>query len=247
MDRLDYLRRDSFYSGVQEGVVGQDRIINMLNVKNGELVVDEKGIYSIEKFLIARRLMYWQVYLHKTSVAAEKMLLNILKRAKELASKNVELFASPALNYFLYNEVTKQNFMHSDVALENFAMLDDSDIICAIKVWSTHSDVVLATLCKAFTDRHLFKVEIVPEPISDEKRQRQLELYVEHFNVSLKDAAYFLGEEIVSTDTYTPQDDNINILYKDGSIKDIADASDMLNITVLTKKVEKHYFCYFKI
>ena len=148
---------------------------------------------------------------------------------------------------FLYNEVTKQNFMHSDVALENFAMLDDSDIICAIKVWSTHSDVVLATLCKAFTDRHLFKVEIVPEPISDEKRQRQLELYVEHFGVSLKDAAYFLGEEIVSTDTYTPQDDNINILYKDGSIKDIADASDMLNITVLTKKVEKHYFCYFKI
>ena len=137
--------------------------------------------------------------------------------------------------------------MHSDVALENFAMLDDSDIICAIKVWSTHSDVVLATLCKAFTDRHLFKEEIVPEPISDEKRQRQLELYVEHFGVSLKDAAYFLGEEIVSTDTYTPQDDNINILYKDGSIKDIADASDMLKITVLTKKGEKHYFSYFKI
>lgn len=247
MDRLDYLSRDSFFSGVSEGIIGAARIIKMLNVYDDQLVVEAKGIYSIEKFLVARRLMYWQVYLHKTSVAAEKMLLNILKRAKELASKKVELFASPALNYFLYNEVTKQNFMHSDVALENFAMLDDSDIICAIKVWSTHSDVVLATLCKAFTDRHLFKVEIVPEPISDEKRQRQLELYVEHFGVSLKDAAYFLGEEIVSTDTYTPQDDNINILYKDGSIKDIADASDMLNITVLTKKVEKHYFCYFKI
>ena len=247
MDRLDYLSRDSFFSGVSEGIIGAARIIKMLNIHNDQLVVEAKGIYSIEKFLVARRLMYWQVYLHKTSVAAEKMLLNLLKRAKELASKKVDLFASPALHYFLYNEVNKQNFMHSGVALENFAMLDDSDIICAIKVWSTHSDTVLSTLCKASTDRRLFKVEIVPEPISDEKRQSQLELYVEHFGVSIKEAAYFLGEEIVSTDTYTPQDDNINILYKDGTIKDIADASDMLNITVLTKKVEKHYFCYFKI
>ncbi len=247
MDRLDYLSRDSFFSGVSEGIIGAARIIKMLNIHNDQLVVEAKGIYSIEKFLVARRLMYWQVYLHKTSVAAEKMLLNILKRAKELASKNVDLFASPALHYFLYNEVNKQNFMDSGAALENFAMLDDSDIICAIKVWSSHSDVVLATLCKAFTDRRLFKVEIVPEPVSEEKRQGQLRLYVEEFGVSFKDAAYFLGEEIVSTDTYTPQDDNINILYKDGTIKDIADASDMLNITVLTKKVEKHYFCYFKI
>jgi uncharacterized protein len=247
MDRLDYLSRDSFFSGVSEGIIGAARIIKMLNIHNDQLVVEAKGIYSIEKFLVARRLMYWQVYLHKTSVAAEKMLLNILKRAKELASKKVELFASPALHYFLYNEVTKQNFMHSGAALENFAMLDDSDIICAIKVWSTHYDIVLSTLCKAFTDRRLFKVEIVPEPVSDQKRQSQLEQYVEHFGISLKEAAYFLGEEIVSTDTYTPQDDNINILYKDGTIKDIADASDMLNITVLTKKVEKHYFCYFKI
>lgn len=247
MDRLDYLSRDSFFSGVSEGIIGAARIIKMLNIHNDQLVVEAKGIYSIEKFLVARRLMYWQVYLHKTSVAAEKMLLNILKRAKELASEKVELFASPALHYFLYNEVNKQNFMHSGAALENFAMLDDSDIICAIKVWSAHSDVVLSTLCKAFTDRQLFKVEIVPEPISDEKRQGQLELYVNHFGVSITDATYFLGEEIVSTDTYTPQDDNINILYKDGTIKDIAEASDMLNITVLTKKVEKHYFCYLKI
>jgi HD superfamily phosphohydrolase len=247
MDRLDYLSRDSFFSGVSEGIIGAARIIKMLNIYNDQLVVEAKGIYSIEKFLVARRLMYWQVYLHKTSVAAEKMLLNILKRAKELASKKVELFASPALHYFLYNEVNKQNFMHSGAALENFAMLDDSDIICAIKVWSNHSDVVLSTLCKSFTDRQLFKVEIVPAPISDEKRQGQLELYVNHFGVSITDAAYFLGEEIVSTDTYTPQDDNINILYKDGTIKDIADASDMLNITVLTKKVEKYYFCHLKI
>lgn len=247
MDRLDYLSRDSFYSGVSEGIIGAARIIKMLNIHNDQLVVEAKGIYSIEKFLVARRLMYWQVYLHKTSVAAEKMLMNILKRAKELASRGVELFASPALQYFLYNEIDKAQFEGSELALEHFAMLDDSDVICAIKVWSSHSDIVLSTLCKAFTNRQLFKVEIGTEPISTEKRNNQLAQYAVHFNVSKNEAAYFMGEEIVTTDTYSPEDDNINILYKDGTIKDIADASDMLNITVLTKKVEKHYFCYYRI
>jgi HD superfamily phosphohydrolase len=247
MDRLDYLSRDSFYSGVSEGIIGAARIIKMLNIHNDQLVVEAKGIYSIEKFLVARRLMYWQVYLHKTSVAAEKMLMNILKRAKELANRNIELFASPALHYFLYNEVAKQHFTDSEEALQHFAMLDDSDVICAIKVWSMHPDVVLSTLCKSFTDRRLFKVEIGTKPIDAEKRQNQLKQYMSHFNVSVEDAAYFMGEEIVSTDTYSPQDDNINILYKDGTIKDIADASDMLNIAVLTKKVEKYYYCYFRI
>lgn len=247
MDRLDYLSRDSFYSGVSEGIIGSARIIKMLNVHNDQLVVEAKGIYSIEKFLVARRLMYWQVYLHKTSVAAEKMLMNILKRAKELASRNVELFASPALHYFLYNQIDKQAFEQSNEALDHFAMLDDSDVICAIKVWSSHSDLVLSALCKAFTDRKLFKVEIGSEPVNIEKRNLLLAQYTNHFNVSIQDAAYFMGEEIVSTDTYSPEDDHINILYKDGTVKDIADASDMLNITVLTKKVEKHYFCYYKI
>ena len=247
MDRLDYLSRDSFYSGVSEGIIGAARIIKMLNIHNDQLVVEAKGIYSIEKFLVARRLMYWQVYLHKTSVAAEKMLMNILKRAKELANRNIELFASPALHYFLYNEVAKQHFTDSEEALQHFAMLDDSDVICAIKVWSMHPDIVLSTLCKSFTDRRLFKVEIGTKPIEAEKRQKQLKQYMSHFNVSVEDAAYFMGEEIVSTDTYSPEDDNINILYKDGTIKDIADASDMLNIAVLTKKVEKYYYCYFRI
>lgn len=247
MDRLDYLSRDSFYSGVSEGIIGAARIIKMLNIHNDQLVVEAKGIYSIEKFLVARRLMYWQVYLHKTSVAAEKMLMNILKRAKELANRNIELFASPALHYFLYNEVTKKHFTDSEEALQHFAMLDDSDVICAIKVWSMHPDIVLSTLCKSFTDRRLFKVEIGTKPIEAEKRQNQLKQYMSHFNVSVDDAAYFMGEEIVSTDTYSPEDDNINILYKDGTIKDIADASDMLNIAVLTKKVEKYYYCYFRI
>jgi uncharacterized protein len=247
MDRLDYLSRDSFYSGVSEGIIGAARIIKMLNIHNDQLVVEAKGIYSIEKFLVARRLMYWQVYLHKTSVAAEKMLMNILKRAKELASKNIELFASPALHYFLYNEVNKQHFADSGEALQHFAMLDDSDIVCAIKVWSTHSDIVLSTLCKAFTDRRLFKVEVRTEPIEANKLEIQLNQYMNYFNISIDDAAYFMGEEIVTTDTYSPKDDIINILYKDGTVKDIAEASDMLNIAVLTKKVEKYYYCYFKL
>jgi uncharacterized protein len=247
MDRLDYLSRDSFFSGVSEGIIGAARIIKMLNIHNDQLVVEAKGIYSIEKFLVARRLMYWQVYLHKTSVAAEQMLLNILRRAKELASLNVELFASPSLHYFLYNEVNKSHFIDSEEALENFALLDDSDFICAIKVWSSHTDIVLSTLCKAFTNRRLFKVEIGSQPIDAVKRDQQLKQYMQHFGVSVNEATYFIGEEIVSTDTYSSHDDNINILYKDGVIKDIAEASDMLNITVLTKKVKKHFYCYFQI
>ena len=247
MDRLDYLSRDSFFSGVSEGVIGAARIIKMLNIHNDQLVVEAKGIYSIEKFLVARRLMYWQVYLHKTSVAAEIMLMNILKLAKVLASKDIELFASPALHYFLYNEVNKKNFTQTQVALEHFAMLDDSDVICAIKVWSSHSNIVLSTLCKAFTNRRLFKVEMLTEEIDEAKHQLYLKQYMEYFDIGSDEAAYFMGEEVVSTDTYTSEDDNINILYKDGTVKDIADASDMLNITVLTKKVEKHYFCYFKL
>ncbi len=247
MDRMDYLSRDSFFSGVSEGIIGSARIIKMLNIHNDQLVVEAKGIYSIEKFLVARRLMYWQVYLHKTAVAAEKMLMNILKRAKELASRKIELFASPALHYFLYNEVNRQYFLDVQLALENFAMLDDSDIICAIKVWSSHPDIVLSKLCKAFTDRHLFKVITGTDVIDETTRLQYLEQYQLHFGVSSKEAEYFMGDETVSTDTYSQEDDNINILYKDGTIKDIAEASDMLNISVLTKKVEKHFFCYYRI
>jgi len=247
MDRMDYLSRDSFFSGVSEGIIGSARIIKMLNIHNDQLVVEAKGIYSIEKFLVARRLMYWQVYLHKTAVAAEKMLMNILKRAKELAGNDIQLFSSPSLHYFLYNEVNKQIFLNYPEALDSFVMLDDSDVICAIKVWSTHSDIVLSELCKAFTNRRLFKVEVGSEITSETKRQQYLKQYQQHFGVTINEAEYFMGDETVSTDTYSPEDDNINILYKDGTIKDIADASDMLNISVLTKKVEKHYFCYYRL
>jgi len=247
MDRMDYLSRDSFFSGVSEGIIGSARIIKMLNIHNDQLVVEAKGIYSIEKFLVARRLMYWQVYLHKTAVAAEKMLMNILKRAKELAGNNIELFASPALHYFLYNEVNKQIFLNNPEAINNFVMLDDSDMICAIKVWSTHTDIVLSELCKAFTNRRLFKVEVGTDVVKNSIRQQHLRQYQQHFGVTTNEAEYFMGDETVSTDTYSPEDDTINILYKDGSIKDIADASDMLNISVLTKKVEKHFFCYYRL
>jgi len=247
MDRLDYLSRDSFFCGVSEGIIGASRIIKMLNLHNDELVVEAKGIYSIEKFLVARRLMYWQVYLHKTSVAAEKMLVNILKRAKELASQGIELFATPSLHYFLYQKVGLNDFSEEGKAFDNFIMLDDSDFISALKVWSGHPDFVLSLLCKSFINRRLFKVEVRTEPTEDEFQQNKINLYMQRFNITANEAKYFMGDEIVSTDTYSPEDDNIKILMKDGSIKDIAEASDMLNIQVLTKKVQKHYFCYYKI
>ena len=247
MDRLDYLSRDSFFSGVVEGNIGAARIIKMLNIYNDQLVVEAKGIYSIEKFLVARRLMYWQVYLHKTSVAAELMLVNILKRAKEIALQGYDLFGSPALKYFLYNQIEINSFKNSKEALENFALLDDSDLVCAIKVWSSFPDIVLSTLCKAFTDRRLFKVEINLQPV-ESKRCRQLQKqYMQQLGVNEYETTYFFGDEVVSTDTYSPEDDNINILFKDGTIKDIAVASDMLNIQVLTKKVEKHFFCFYRL
>lgn len=247
MDRLDYLSRDSYFSGVSEGIIGAARIIKMLNIHDDKLVVDAKGIYSIEKFLVARRLMYWQVYLHKTSVAAEKMLVSILKRAKKLAAQGEILFASPALHYFLYQNIDKSAFINSGDALKNFALLDDSDLVCAIKVWGDHSDIVLSTLCRDFTNRRLFKVEINTEATDIKTQNEYLEQYQKHFDININDAKYFLGDETVSTDTYSPEDDNINILFKDGTIRDIVDASDMLNITVLTKQVEKHFFCYYKI
>lgn len=247
MDRLDYLSRDSFFSGVSEGVIGAARIIKMLNVHNDSLVVDVKGIYSIEKFLVARRLMYWQVYLHKTSVAAEKMLVNILKRAKFLAGRGDELFASPALHYFLYNKVNRELFTTSDTALDNFVQLDDTDLICAVKVWAAHPDKVLSVLCGDFTGRRLFKVEVGYDKTDKAVVEERVKKYSIHFGITDEEARYFLGDELVTTDTYSLKDDNINILLKDGKVKDVAEVSDMLNIEVLTKKVQKHFFCYYKI
>ena len=246
VDRLDYLCRDSFFCGVNEGTVAEARILKMLNVVDDRLVVEAKGIYSIEKFLVARRLMYWQVYLHKTSVAAEQMLQKILARAKHLASEGKQLFASPALRYFLYNNITADDFLHSDNALQQYALLDDTDILSAIKVWVNSDDKVLSLLCEAFTNRRLFKVKMLEKPITDEEIQSIRSDYMRNLKISAEEAGSFFVYHSSVTNAYSAKDDSIDILFQDGTIRDIAEASDMLNLQVLTKIVEKHYLFYYK-
>lgn len=244
MDRLDYLSRDSFFTGVIEGNIGSARIIKMLDVADDHLVVESKGIYSIENFLTARRLMYWQVYLHKSSVAYERMLISTLLRAKELASKGVDLFASPALKFFLYNNIDQEAFYNNPECLENFILLDDNDIWTALKVWSTHTDKVLSTLSLGMIHRNLFKVEISTEPFSAE-RKKELTLHIsKQLNIPLSEASYFVSTPSIEKNMYNPADDRIDIIYKDGTIKNIAEASDMLNISLLSKMVRKYYICY---
>ena len=247
MDRLDYLRRDSFYTGVTEGNIGSARIIKMLDVADDHLVVESKGIYSIENFLTARRLMYWQVYLHKTSVAYERMLISTLLRAKELASQGIELFASPAFHFFLYNNISPNTFRNDPECLENFIQLDDNDIWTSLKVWSNHPDKVLSTLSLGMINRNVFKVEISPAPISEE-RKKELTLQIsQQLNIPLSEANYFVSTPSIEKNMYEPADDSIDIIYKDGTIKNIAEASDMLNISLLSKKVKKYYICYHRL
>ncbi len=246
MDRLDYLRRDSFFTGVSEGNIGSARIIKMLDVKDDNLVVESKGIYSIENFLMSRRLMYWQVYLHKTAVAAEKMMINTLRRARELTLQGEQLFASPALAYFLSNETTITDFENYGEALRHFVQLDDNDLWSALKVWSSHPDTVLSILSEGMVDRKLFKIEIREEKISGERVSEHLQSYRKRFGISEHEATYFVALDSVATDMYDKQDDSIGILYKDGTVKDISKASDMLNIELLAKKVEKYYFAYLR-
>ena len=247
MDRLDYLRRDSFYTGVTEGNIGSARIIKMLDVADDRLVIESKGIYSIENFLTARRLMYWQVYLHKTSVAYERMLISTLLRAKELASQGVELFASPALHFFLYNDINHTEFHNNPDCLENFIQLDDNDIWTALKVWSTHTDKVLSTLSTGMINRNIFKVENSAEPIGED-RIKELTLQIsQQLGITLSEANYFVSTPSIEKNMYDPADDSIDIIYKDGTIKNIAEASDMLNISLLSKKVKKYYLCYQRL
>ncbi|HHT61737.1 MAG TPA: HD domain-containing protein [Bacteroidales bacterium] len=246
MDRLDYLRRDSFFTGVTEGTIGSARIIKMLNVQDDKLVVEAKGIYSIENFLVARRFMYWQVYLHKTSVAAEKLLVKILKRAKALCTNGETLFASPALAYFIRQNVTQETFNTDTDAICNFIALDDSDILSAIKVWAKHPDIILSTLSQAFINRKLFKVK--QQDLSANERNKLIDTYVQHFGIERNDASYFFEVEPLGiSSTYHRGNDQILIQSSDGSLLDIADASDMLDITILDKKVAKNYFCYYSI
>jgi HD superfamily phosphohydrolase len=242
VDRLDYLCRDSFFCGVTEGSVASARILKMMNVTaDGHLVVEAKGIYSVEKFLVARRLMYWQVYLHHTSVAAEQLLIKILERAKVLAKQGVELFCSPALHYFLYNRITSEVFVQSPNALNQYAMLDDADLLSAIKVWIGCEDKVLSELCQCFTNRRLFKGKLLDQPLSQEQVEVLSEQYAERFGINKADAHYFFVEHVSTSNTYSEKGEAIGILYKDGMVKDIADASDMLSMESLTFKPQKRY------
>ena len=246
VDRLDYLRRDSFFTGVTEGNIGSARILKMLNLKDGKLVIEAKGIYSIENFLMARRLMYWQVYLHKTAVAAENMLINTLRRAKFLATKGVDLAVSPALGYFLYNKVDGMVFENNTEALDFFVELDDSDIWCALKAWTKHPDKVLSLLSRGLINRNLFKIEISSTPFSPDIIKEKTSMYAQTYGLSFEEASYLLSSDSITTDMYREEDDSIAILYKDGSVKDISDASDMLNIQLLSKKIMKYCLCFLR-
>ncbi len=246
MDRLDYLNRDSFYTGVSEGVIGFDRILKMLNVVNDELVVEEKGIYSIEKFLIARRLMYWQVYLHKTVIAAEQLLMKILKRAKELASEGHTLFATPAFQILLNHQISKENFFQDEKYLEAFMKLDDHDIYSSIKVWTEHSDKILSRLCSFLINRTLYSIEIENIEI-DESRVIQMKNDLEQSLFKTENEKdYFVFTGVITNNAYNPASGKIKILNKTKGLIDIADASDNLNLSALSKTVEKHFLCYPK-
>lgn len=246
VDRLDYLQRDSFFTGVSEGSIGAARIMKMLDIVDDKLVVESKGIYSIENFLMSRRFMYWQVYLHKTAVASEKMLINTIRRAKYLSDNGEELFASPALSFFLKNRVTIDDFKNNEKVLEHFSNLDDADIWTSLKVWQSHPDKVLSLLSYGMVNRKLFKVEITNEPHSAERKQQFVEKFMTKHNISEKEANYFVSTDSLATDMYNQYDESIKILFKDGSIKDIANASDMFNIELLSKKMEKYYFAYLR-
>ena len=244
MDRLDYLRRDSFYTGVHEGNIGSARIIKMLNVADDRLVIDHKGIYSIENYLTSRRLMYWQVYLHKTTVACEKILVNALLRAKHLANEGRKLFASPALHYFLYNDVDAELFLSHPEALNYYKQLDDNDIWCAMKVWADNEDKILSLLAKDLLERRLFKVEIFEEPVVTSHIREIQQQLAARYGISIEDTRYLMSIDTMQKDMYDIHDDHIDILYNDGTMKDIAEASEILNVSLLSKKIRKYYLCY---
>lgn len=244
MDRADYLKRDSFYTGVAEGNINSERIITMLNVVNDELVIEEKGIYSAEKFLMARRLMYWQVYLHKTSVVAEQLLIRMLKRAKELTNKGIELRSSTALSYFLHHEITLEDF--DDTVLEKFSKLDDYDIISAMKEWQICDDFVLKNLSDMIINRDLLKIKVKNKKINPESKEKHIHNLIKKYNISKEEAEYFVFIGKISNQAYQHDAQQINVLLKSGKIVDIVKASDQLNLKALSKPVTKYYICYPK-
>lgn len=247
MDRLDYLSRDSFFTGVSEGNIGSARIIKMLDVVDDGLVVDHKGIYSIESYLIARRLMYWQVYLHKTAVACEAMLINVLRRAKQLTRQGRRLFATPALTYFLENDVDQERFRQDAEALHHYCALDDNDIWSSVKVWMNDEDRVLALLSANLVERNIFRVKVYDEPIPEEKINAVRQEIQTRLNLSDDECRYLLSANTVRKNMYSMNDDHISIKYKDGTCKDISEASELFDIARISKKNSKYYLCFQRI
>ncbi len=244
MDRLDYLKRDSFYTGVPEGTVNAQRLIAMLNVRDNQLVVEEKGIYSVENFLVARRLMYWQVYLHKTGIVAEQLLVRVLKRAKQLTAQGIDLPASSALKFFLINTIDASNF--DDRVLNTFARLDDVDILSALKTWVENDDFVLKNLSSMLLHRELLKIKIKSEPFAVEKLRKKQQKLVETCSISEEEAAYFVFAGKLENQAYSMERDTINLLKQNGKMIDVAKASDQLNLEALSKSVVKYYMCFPK-
>ncbi len=244
MDRMDYLNRDSFFTGVSEGVIGYDRILQMLIVKDGELMVEQKAVHSVEKFIIARRLMYWQVYLHKTVLGAEMLIINILRRARELALSGARLFATPALQHFLYQDIRAAQFIEESSHLEAFCSLDDSDISSAIKVWQSHTDAVLSLLCRMLVERRLYKVQLSAAPMESSLAQaRERARKITGFDEA--DLSYFAFSGSTSNSTYDTSDERICIAMKDGSVRDISAVDDPLVSLALARPVLKNYICSF--
>lgn len=244
MDRLDYLKRDSFYTGVAEGGINAERLITMLHVVDNNLVIEEKGIYSVEKFLMARRFMYWQVYLHKTGLVAEQLLIRILKRAKELLGKGEVLESSANLMFFMEKRISKNDF--TPVVLDRFAKLDDIDILAAIKDWQYHNDFVLSHLCQMIINRKLLTIKLKNKPIAAKKMKAFFETYKKQQGLTTQEAAYFVFSGEIQNRAYDHENQNINILKKNGVLKDVAKASDQLNLRALSKTVTKYYMCYPK-
>lgn len=243
VDRMDYLNRDSFYTGVSEGVIGYDRILQMLTVRDNELMVEEKGVQSVEKFIIARRLMYWQVYLHKTVLAAEMLLINIFKRAKELAQQGQELFATPAFKYFLYKDLTEASFKEDPTHLDQFLLLDDTDVMASIKVWQTHEDKILSKLCKMLILRKLYKIILSGESLANILWEKRAEAMT-HKSINEEDLKYFVFAGIATNSTYNIDNELIKIEMKNGSIRNITELDDTLVNQTVARAIHKNYICF---
>src|SRR5258705_882590 len=245
VDRMDYLTRDSFFTGVSEGVIGYDRIIKMLTVHKGQLMVEDKAIYSIEKFLVSRRLMYWQVYLHKSVLSAEMMLVKIIQRAKELIASGTKTeAATPALNFFLQNPSVHHK---TDEHLDTFCSLDDFDVMATVKNWMSHPDKILSTLCRGLVDRKLYKVKLQADAFDDSVVNEKKKALMQRFSINNEEAGYFVFTGEAMNTTYNLEDERINILFKDGSVKDISKVDNALIHLHLSSTVKKQYICYLRV